>query len=106
MIDISRFMQDGVGKKNIGYEVSVVSGSGTFTANGRIVCAFAVAHGAATYSGRFWGAGYLAPPVSTTFVNALQYTTYYGVSITYVSKKSVSYSCSYTSTVIIVSEKG
>ena len=105
MIDVGRFMQDGVGDKKTQYEKTIVGGEGTFVANGKIVCA--VGSGivpSGNNIGMATGTGYIFPPESTETA-VLQNSTYWGCStnFTYVNEKSVSYAGG--NVYIIVSEK-
>ena len=93
MIDVGRFMQDNVGVKTRKYEQTIVSGNGTFVANGKIV--FAVGTGyqvGGSFSGRFWGTIYLATDLGTDSSVLLGGPQGMGVGIVYDGNKTVTYS--------------
>ena len=109
MIDVGRFMQDGVGIKTQKYEVSVVQGyeiSGTFTANGNIVFIATGTHKNISGDEWFGSSNYISPEDSWSKVSFVTGGYGYDVSITYISDKSFSYVVPSltTSGIVIVSE--
>ena len=106
MLDIARFAQDGVGVKTKQYELSIVSGSGTFEANGKIVFAVGTARGEGTQDNIFFGTVYLYPNTSTSS-SALLYSPFSPrVFLTYVDEKTITYSTGSTSSAFaFISEK-
>ena len=93
MIDVGRFMQDNVGVKTRKYEQTIVSGNGTFVANGKIV--FAVGTGyqmSGAVPGRFWGTTYLATDLSTEAQVLLSGPQGTSVGLVYDGDKTITYS--------------
>ena len=112
MIDIERFMQDGVGLKKRQYEISIVTVAGysnpqTFTANGDILVVFGGVKSSDSV-GYFQNLAYMFPPDSTVSSNLIVDR---GVllSITYNSARSITHTVSLypdlVRTIAIISEK-
>ncbi len=112
MIDIARFMQDGVGLKKRQYEISIVTVTGyqnpqTFTANGDILVVFGgVKDGKSV--GYFQNLRYVFTPDSTVSSNLIvdRGST---LSITYNSARSITHTVSSypdsVRTIAIISER-
>ena len=107
MLDIARFMQDGVGIKTTEYEISLLAGSGSFKANGKIVLAFGYV-AALPDNYKVGNIGYIFPPVASTQVDIL--STDYGDRLTLTLTDSFTVTYSVTNSTrphktVVVSEK-
>ena len=106
MIDVGRFMQDGVGAKKTQYEQSILNGAGSFTANGKIVFVVGVSRiSSGNNVGQMFGSKYIFPSSSTSTINWVSYNSWDGVNITYVDALNITYSLSQTNSLIVISEK-
>ena len=107
MIDVGRFMQDGVGVKGVKYEQTLLGGAGTFTANGKIVCAAGSSYNSSSYV--TYGGVALIPSISTGGVVFQSISAdSMGTHIGYVDEKTITYGNQFSNTTngfIVLSEK-
>lgn len=105
MLDIGRFMQDGVGAKKTQYEQSILSGAGSFTANGKIVFVVGISRISSGNNAGNFESKYIFPSSSTSTINWMAYYFSGGVNITYVDALNITYSLTETNSLIVISEK-